>query len=94
MIRSAVPSTARSYSVAQVAERYVVNATKVGAWIKAGELKAINVALDARGERARWRITPEALSEFEAARAAVPTTAPVAKPSRKPRRNNEEVEYF
>ncbi|MGO8748326.1 MAG: DNA-binding protein [Thermoguttaceae bacterium] len=80
--------------MADVAARLGVNGSKVGLWIQTGELKAVNVATDPRGKRARWRITPEALSAFEAARAAVPTTAKIPKPSRERRANSEEIEYF
>ena len=72
MIRPASPSLARSFSVADVAARLAVNQTKVCGWIARGELRAVNVADRPDGQRARWRITPEALAAFEAGCAAVP----------------------
>jgi excisionase family DNA binding protein len=51
----------------QVAERYSVNPDKVLAWIRAGELAAINVAEKAGG-RPRYRIDPTDLAAFEARR--------------------------
>ncbi len=91
MIRPASPSLARSFSVADVAARLTINQSKVCGWIARGELRAVNVADRPDGKRARWRITPEALAAFEAARAAVPTKA---KAPRTARRDTQEIEYF
>ena len=33
-------------------------------WIKCGELPAVNVALDAEGQRPRWRISRAAIQNF------------------------------
>jgi hypothetical protein len=53
-----------------------VSPDKVRAWIRRGELAAINVA-SARCGRPQLRVTPEALANFEAARsAAEPRPAP------------------
>lgn len=60
-----------TYTVSQVAERYLVDADKVLGWIRAGELAALNV-VQRVGGRPRWRITAEALAAFEASRAAQP----------------------
>ncbi len=53
----------------QVARRYGVSADKVLAWIRAGELRAINVAVKADGSLPRYRIDPTALADFERERA-------------------------
>jgi excisionase family DNA binding protein len=56
-------------TVPEVAERLRVGEDTVRGWIATEELKAINVA--SRGSRRpKWRISPEALAAFEAARAA------------------------
>jgi excisionase family DNA binding protein len=55
----------------QVAERYSVDPDKVLAWIRAGELAAINVAEKAGG-RPRYRIDPADLAAFEARRQVRP----------------------
>jgi predicted site-specific integrase-resolvase len=51
----------------EVALLYRVSVHTVLAWIRSGELRAVNVA---RGPRPRWIITEAALAAFEAARSA------------------------
>jgi len=53
----------------QLARRYGVKPSRVIAWIRAGELAAINIG---GGGRPRYRITPEAIREFEAVRSTGP----------------------
>jgi len=76
-------------TVKQTAERYSVKAHTVLAWIRRGELAAVDVS-SARGGRPRWRITREALDRFELARTATPT------PPRKRRRKQpaEIIEFY
>lgn len=62
---------APAYSPAQVADRFAVGVHVVLAWIKSGNLLAINVA-SANRQRPRWRITAEAVEIFEARHAARP----------------------
>ena len=71
----------RGFTVRDVAARYRVGEDKVRAWIKRGELSAINAASSFCG-RALLRITPEALAAFERRRSA----APPPKPQRRRRR--------
>lgn len=75
----------------QLARRYGVHPLKVLGWIRNGELRAINVAANRSG-RPRWRITPAAIEDFEAGRAAVP----LPPPRRQPRRQRLEIteDYF
>jgi hypothetical protein len=82
-----------SLTVPQVAERYAVDADCVRAWIKSKQLAAIDVSRN-RGKLPRWRITPQALAEFEAARSSSPLST--AKSSRriKRRRPADFIEYF
>jgi excisionase family DNA binding protein len=47
----------------QVARQFAVSVEKVLAWIRNGELRAMNVA-QRLGGRPRWRISPAALEEF------------------------------
>lgn len=54
-----------TFSTAELAERYGVNISKVGEWIRNGELRALNVAQTINGHRPRYRITAEAVAEFE-----------------------------
>jgi excisionase family DNA binding protein len=55
----------------EIAERLRVSEDKVRGWILRGELAAVNVA-DRLGGRPRWRVSAEALAEFQARRAALP----------------------
>lgn len=60
-----------------IAKRYTVSVETVLKWIKAGELKAVNVSRSARSGKPRYRVSDAALAEFEQARsAAVPTPKP------------------
>lgn len=54
----------------ELAHRWRCKPEKVIAWIKAGELAAVNVAN--RGKRARWVVSPQAIADFEQRRAAEP----------------------
>lgn len=55
----------------ELAERLRIDPGKVIAWIRAGELRAANVATS-RGGRPRWRISELDLETFLASRAAIP----------------------
>lgn len=72
------------YTVQQLATRYAVGPHTVLRWIHAGELKAVNVNRGGPGKPPQWRISPEALAAFEAARTAAPAQAP--RPRRKRQR--------
>lgn len=58
----------RALTIRDLCERYGVSEHTVLAWIKSGELRAINVGRRSGGKKPRWRITPEALATFEALR--------------------------
>jgi transposase len=58
-----------TYSTAELAERWGVNISKVGEWIRRGELRALNVAQTIKGHRPRYRVTAEAVADFERVRA-------------------------
>jgi excisionase family DNA binding protein len=62
----------RAITPSALARRFGCSVHTVLAWIAAGELRALNVAVRPDGKR--WRITPEALEAFTAARAAKPTS--------------------
>lgn len=75
-----------------LAKRWGVGADKVLAFIKSGELRAVNLATKQRG-RPRWHIPDEAIEAFELRRAAHATTQPAPRAQR--RRNIETVtQYF
>lgn len=75
----------RGLTVADVAQRYRVSPDKVRAWIKRGELVAINTA-DRRCGRPRFVVPADALDAFERRRAAATPEAP------KPQRRKREIE--
>lgn len=76
-----VQSAPAGLTVADVARRYRVGEDKVLAWIKRGELTAINTA-SALCVRPRWVIPAEALVAFERRRTGGPTPKPT--PRRRP----------
>jgi hypothetical protein len=71
-----------------VARRYVIDVHRVLGWIKSGQLQAVNVGDGA--QRPRYRISEEALAEFEESRAA----GPEPRITRIRRRKNPHVEEF
>lgn len=75
------PTPGRGLTVADVARRYRVSPDKVRAWIRRGELRAVNTAVVACA-RPRFVVLPEALAEFERGRAAGPPPKPARKRSR------------
>jgi hypothetical protein len=67
--------------VRDVARRYRVGEDKVRAWIRRGELQALDTS-EVTCARRRFVITPESLAKFELARQAA-TTSPKPVPRRK-----------
>jgi transposase len=59
------------FTVAEVARRYRVGEDKIRAWIRRGELAAVNTAT-VLCARPRWVISHDALAEFERRRAGGP----------------------
>jgi hypothetical protein len=62
-------SLPRAFHVKDIVHRLGVDTHRVIAWIRSGKLRALDVS-EGTGKRARWRITPEALAQFEAEREA------------------------
>lgn len=78
----------KTYSIREIRERYGVGEHTVLAWVRRGELRAIDVSRKPGG-RPKWRITQEALDAFEAHRTPTPP------PSRaKRRRPAGVIEYY
>ena len=80
----------RASTVKQIAERFGVGEHTVLAWLKSGELRAINVGRTAAKLKPRWRITQEALAEFELRRQAEP---PLPRTRRK-KRSTGVIEFY
>ncbi len=80
----------RKYTTAaELAERLGVNQSKIGRFIRSGELVAIDMAMN-RGGRPRWRIEETAIVEFLEARS---TARPTATPRRR-RKPANVLEFF
>jgi predicted site-specific integrase-resolvase len=56
----------------QYAQQLGVSENKVLAWIRTGQLRALNVASNVKN-RPRWKITADARREFEESRTAKPS---------------------
>ena len=69
-------SPQHGYTTADVARRYRVSEDKVRAWIRLGELRAVNTSANLCG-RPRWIVSAEALAAFEARRAGVQPAMPI-----------------
>ncbi len=52
----------------EVAAEFGVNVSKIIAWIRSGDLRAIDVSEKRGGPRGRWRIENEAIEAFKAGR--------------------------
>lgn len=76
-------------SVRDIAERYAVSQHTILGWIRAGELRAIDVSRTLGG-RPRWRVSEDALAAFEALR--TPTPAPATK--RRRRQTNQVIAFY
>jgi len=80
-----------TYDVNDLMQRYSVTQATVLGWIHRGELPAINVGTQPGKSKPRWRVTEEALKEFEAKRAATP--APPRKQRRR-KKQNDAVTFY
>lgn len=74
----------------QIARARGVRVAKVIHWIRTGELEAINLA-SRRDGRPRWRISPEALARFDAARSS---RVAIRSPARRRTTTATEVDHF
>src|SRR5438876_11015379 len=61
-----------TFSVKDLTARYRVSQHTILAWIRSGELRAFSVGRRLGTRKPRWRITAEALAEFELLRTAAP----------------------
>lgn len=80
----------RTYSVRELTERYAVNEHTVLAWIRSGELRAVNVGVSPGKKKPRWRITESALAEFELSR----TASPPPTRTRRRKQPNEPILFY
>jgi hypothetical protein len=66
-----------TFTVKQLCDRYCVGEATVLGWIRTGQLAALNVGRAPGKKKPRFRVTPEALAEFELARTVSPPPAGV-----------------
>ena len=74
---------ARYLTPPKIADRFGCKPESVIAWIRSGELAAINLARQG-SLRPRFRVSPEALATFEQVRTVVPRTPPARRPRQNP----------
>jgi hypothetical protein len=85
------PAPTRRYvTPSDIAADLGCNLHKVLTWIKAGELRAVNIAVRADSRKPRWRIAALDLEAFLLRRTATPP-APV---TRRQRKAQDVTEYF
>ena len=84
-------SEIRAHTVKEIAARYRVKPHTVLAWISRGDLRAVDVSQDPTRGRPRWRVTPDALIEFENRRCTKPTVKPTRQRNR---RTPNCIQYF
>ena len=82
-----------TYTIKQIQERFSVSQATVLHWCASGQIKAINVGRDPGKARARWRITEQALRDFEASRVATPAPQPQTR-KRKKKADDKVVRVF
>jgi excisionase family DNA binding protein len=78
-------------TVHAICERYGVGEHTVLAWIRSGELRAVNVGRKPGTRKPRWRVTQGALDAFEALRTV---TSPAPRPPQRKRQRPSDVISF
>lgn len=78
-----------TFTVRDLCGRYGVTEHTVLGWIRAGELRAINVGRRAGAAKPRWRVTAAALAAFEQRR-----TSTLPPPRTRRRRTSDDVIEF
>ncbi len=80
------------YTPPKLAKRWGVKAEKVIAFIRSGELRALDVSMHPGVGKPRFRITPEAVKDFETRRESQQTPPKPQKRSRA--KESDEIDYF
>jgi len=73
----------KHYLVKQIAEKLIVNQSRVLDWIHSGELRAVNTSEP--GRRPRWKISPDSLDEILATRCSRIAKQPTSNRRRTPK---------
>jgi excisionase family DNA binding protein len=61
-----------TFSIDDICERFGVSRATVLRWIRVGELLAVNVSRRRDSKKPRWRVSAEALAQFERLRTPTP----------------------
>ena len=80
-----------TYSPAEIAQRWGCKVDKVLSLIGSRELVAMNLATSRTAGKPRWRISPQALEDFERGRSTQPKPKPVA---RRRKAKSAVIEFF
>ncbi|MCA9261098.1 MAG: helix-turn-helix domain-containing protein, partial [Planctomycetales bacterium] len=73
-----VTSTGTYLTPPQVSRLLGIAKERIHEFIRNGELRAVNVARNLNGQRPRWRISPQALADFESNRSNSKPKPPAA----------------
>jgi hypothetical protein len=79
------------FTVQDIQRRYGVTAHTVLGWIRAGELRAVNVGRRPGAKKPRWRVSQQALEQFELARTPTP---PPPRARRRKRAESGVIEFY
>ena len=79
-----------TFSVKDICERYAVSEHTVSGWIKSGQLRAFSVSRRLDTKKPRYRVSAEALAEFEAAR----TPTPPQPRAKRRKRSTDVIEFY
>jgi excisionase family DNA binding protein len=91
-VPNATSKSQSRFSVGEIAKLLGVTEHTVLGWIHNGELRAINVGRTPHGKKPRWRVSAEALDEFERLRNATPQ--PTVASRRSKRGSNDVIEFY
>jgi hypothetical protein len=86
-----VSPTREKLTPGELAKIWGISPRKVLTWIRSGELRAVNLAANARGARPRWRIDWADVVVFETRRPSITPPAPVRRRSMK---MDNVIEFF
>ena len=83
----------RKQTPPEVARSWGISPDKIVAWIRSGELPAIDASTQ-RAQRPRYLIDVDDLRDFEARRSTTPEPTPEPKPRRRQRQKSDQVIQF
>lgn len=89
-MRTDTPAPAATgFTVRDLCRRWRIGPDKVRAFLRRGELVAVNVAATAVAGKPQWRVTAESVAQFETRRSSVPPP-----PRLRRRKRTSAVDYY